>query len=286
MPFSKEMNRPIMLNCKGFDLELNKKTLIMGILNVTPDSFSDGGQYEDTQTALNHAIQMVKEGADIIDVGGESTRPGSEFVPVKQEIKRVVPVIETLKKYINKPISIDTYKADVAEAAIKAGANMVNDVWGLQKDPEMASVIAHYKVPVIIMHNQETKVYEKDIMASMIEFFNHSLEIAKNAGIKRDQIIIDPGIGFGKNLKQNQEVMNRLEELHVLKLPILLGISRKSIVGLTLDLPPHERLEGTLALNAFGIQKGVSIIRVHDVKENLRIAKMIDAVVRGDYGQR
>ena len=286
MPFSKEMNKPIMLNCKGFDLELNKKTLIMGILNVTPDSFSDGGQYEDTQTALNHAIQMVKEGADIIDVGGESTRPGSEFVPVKQEIKRVVPVIETLKKYINKPISIDTYKADVAEAAIKAGANMVNDVWGLQKDPDMASVIAHYKVPVVIMHNQETHVYEKDIMASMIEFFNRSLEMAKNAGIKRDQIIIDPGIGFGKNLKQNQEVMNRLEELHVLKLPILLGISRKSIVGLTLDLPPHERLEGTLALNAFGIQKGVSLIRVHDVKENLRIAKMIDAVVRGNYGQR
>lgn len=280
------MHKSVLLNCKEFDLELNKKTLVMGILNVTPDSFSDGGQYEDAQTALNHAIQMVKEGADIIDVGGESTRPGSEFVPAKQEIKRVVPVIETLKKYINKPISIDTYKGDVAEAAIKAGANMVNDVWGLQKDPEMASVIAHYKVPVVIMHNQETKVYEKDIMASMIEFFNRSLEIAKNAGIKRDQIIIDPGIGFGKNLKQNQEVMNRLEELHVLKLPILLGISRKSIVGLTLDLPPHERLEGTLALNAFGIQKGVSIIRVHDVKENLRIAKMIDAVVRGDYEQR
>ena len=274
------------LKCKEFDLVLGQETKIMGILNATPDSFSDGGQYEDTQSALNHGIQMIKEGADIIDVGGESTRPGSEPVDAKQEIKRVIPVIETLKKYINKPLSIDTYKAEVAEAALEAGANMVNDVWGLQKDPEMAAVIAHHQVPVVIMHNQDGTVYDKDIIESMIDYFNISLEIAKTAGIKKDQIILDPGIGFGKNLKQNQEVMDRLEELHIFKLPILLGISRKSIIGMSLDLPPHERIEGTIALNALGISKGVDIIRVHDVKENLRGARMMDAIVRRYYEQR
>ena len=274
------------LKCKEFDLVLGQETKIMGILNATPDSFSDGGQYEDTQSALNHGIQMIKEGADIIDVGGESTRPGSEPVDAKQEIRRVIPVIDTLKKYINKPLSIDTYKAEVAEAAIEAGANMVNDVWGLQKDPEMAAVIAHHQVPVVIMHNQDSTVYDKDILESMIDYFNRSLEIAKAAGIKRDQIILDPGIGFGKNLKQNQEVMDRLEELHIFKLPILLGISRKSIIGMSLDLPPHERIEGTIALNALGISKGVDIIRVHDVKENLRGARMMDAIVRRYYEQR
>ena len=274
------------LKCKEFDLVLGQETKIMGILNATPDSFSDGGQYEDTQSALNHGIQMIKEGADIIDVGGESTRPGSEPVDAKQEIKRVIPVIETLKKFINKPLSIDTYKGEVAEAAIEAGANMVNDVWGLQKDPEMAAIIAHHQVPVVIMHNQESTVYDKDIIESMIEYFNKSLDIAKAAGIKRDQIILDPGIGFGKNLKQNQEVMDRLEELQIFKLPILLGISRKSIIGMSLDLPPHERIEGTIALNALGISKGVDIIRVHDVKENLRGARMMDAIVRRYYEQR
>lgn len=274
------------LKCKEFDLVLGQETKIMGILNATPDSFSDGGQYEDTQSALNHGIQMIKEGADIIDVGGESTRPGSEPVDAKQEIKRVIPVIETLKKYINKPLSVDTYKAEVAEAALEAGANMVNDVWGLQKDPEMAAVIAHHQVPVVIMHNQDGTVYDKDIIESMIDYFNISLEIAKTAGIKKNQIILDPGIGFGKNLKQNQEVMDRLEELHIFKLPILLGISRKSIIGMSLDLPPHERIEGTIALNALGISKGVDIIRVHDVKENLRGARMMDAIVRRYYEQR
>jgi dihydropteroate synthase len=271
------------LKCREFELTLGQETKIMGILNATPDSFSDGGQYEDAQSALNHGIQMIKEGADMIDVGGESTRPGSEPVDAKQEIKRVIPVIETLKKYINKPLSIDTYKSEVAEAALEAGANMVNDVWGLQRDPEMAAVIAHYQVPVIIMHNQENTDYDKDIMEAMIDYFNKSLEIAKEAGIQRDQIVLDPGIGFGKNLKQNQEVLARLEELHFFKLPILLGISRKSVIGMSLNLPPHERIEGTIALNALGISKGVDIIRVHDVIENLRGARMIDAIVRGYY---
>ncbi|MBI9013458.1 MAG: dihydropteroate synthase [Clostridiales bacterium] len=258
----------------------------MGILNVTPDSFSDGGNFNSVGQALNHAILMVKEGADIIDVGGESTRPGSDEVESKEEIKRVVPVIHELKRFINKPISIDTYKASVAEAALEAGANVVNDVWGLQRDPEIASVVAKYNVPVIVMHNKYNTEYDSDIMDTMIEFFKKSIAIAHEAGIKNEMIILDPGIGFGKTVDQNLEVMRRLDELQVLGYPLLLGISRKSIIGNTIDAPTHDRLEGTIALNAIGIQMGVEIIRVHDIKENVKAAKMIDAVVRGTYEKR
>lgn len=272
---------PFNLPCREFTLSIGEKTLVMGILNVTPDSFSDGGQFNSSNTALNHAISMVKAGADIIDVGGESTRPGSDPVDAKEEIKRVVPVIQELKRFINKPISIDTYKASVARAALEVGANIVNDVWGLQKEPEIANVIKEYEVPVIIMHNQENTDYDKDIILSMIDFFEKSLDIAMKAGISKEKIILDPGIGFGKTVEQNLEVMKRLHELHVLGYPILLGISRKSIIGKTLDLPSHDRMEGTIALNAIGIQQGVEIIRVHDIKENLRTAQMIDAVIRG-----
>jgi len=268
------------LPCREFDITIGERTLVMGILNVTPDSFSDGGSFNSVSHALNHAIAMVKEGADIIDVGGESTRPGSEEVSAKEEIKRVVPVIQELKRFINKPISIDTYKSSVADAALEAGANIINDVWGFQKDPEIAEVAAHYNVPAILMHNQETTEYSKDIIESMVDFFNVSIEIALKAGVKKEMIILDPGIGFGKTVEQNLEVMKRLDELQVLGYPILLGISRKSIIGKTLDLPTHDRLEGTLALNSIGIQMGAEIIRVHDVKENIKIAQMIDAVVR------
>jgi len=274
------------LECREFDLEIGSRTLIMGILNVTPDSFSDGGNFNSVGQALNHAILMVKEGADIIDVGGESTRPGSDEVGSKEEIKRVVPVIQELKRFINKPISIDTYKASVAEAALEAGANVVNDVWGLQRDPEIASVVAKHNVPVILMHNQYNTEYDNDIIDSMIEFFKKSIAIAHEAGIKNEMIILDPGIGFGKNVDQNLEVMRRLDELQVLGYPILLGISRKSIIGNTIDVPTHDRLEGTIALNAIGIQMGAEIIRVHDIKENVKAAKMIDAVVRGTYEKR
>ena len=269
------------LPCREFDITIGERTLVMGILNVTPDSFSDGGSFNNVSHALNHAIAMVKEGADIIDVGGESTRPGSEEVSEKEEIKRVVPVIQELKRFINKPISIDTYKSGVADAALEAGANIINDVWGFQKDPEIAEVAAHYNVPVILMHNQETTEYNKDIIESIIDFFNVSLEIALKAGVKKEMIILDPGIGFGKTVEQNLEVMKRLDELQILGYPILLGISRKSIIGKTLDLPTHDRLEGTLALNSIGIQMGAEIIRVHDIKENVKAAKMIDAIVRG-----
>lgn len=269
------------IECREFDLEIGSRTLIMGILNVTPDSFSDGGNFNSVGQALNHSILMVKEGADIIDVGGESTRPGSEEVDAKEEIKRVVPVISELKRFINKPISIDTYKASVAEAALEAGANIVNDVWGLQREPEIAQVIAKYNVPVVAMHNQSGTNYDKDIIESMIDFFKVTIEIALKAGIDKEMIILDPGIGFGKTVEQNIEVMRRLDELQVLGYPVLLGISRKSVIGKTLDLPTHDRLEGTIALNSIGIQMGVEIIRVHDIKENVKAAKMIDAIVRG-----
>ncbi len=268
------------LICREFDLEIGDKTLIMGILNVTPDSFSDGGNFNSVSHALNHAIAMVKEGADIIDVGGESTRPGSDDVDAKEEMKRVVPVIQELKRFINKPISIDTYKASVAEAALEAGANIVNDVWGFQRDPEIAAVAAKYNVPVVLMHNQEGTEYDKDIIESIVDFFNVSINIALEAGVKKTNIILDPGIGFGKNTSQNLEVMRRLDELQQIGYPVLLGISRKSVIGKTLDLPTHDRLEGTIALNAIGIQMGAEIIRVHDIKENMKAAKMIDAVVR------
>ena len=268
------------LICREFDLEIGERTLIMGILNVTPDSFSDGGNFNSVSHALNHAIAMVKEGADIIDVGGESTRPGSDDVDAKEEMKRVVPVIQELKRFINKPISIDTYKASVAEAALEAGANIINDVWGFQRDPEIAAVAAKYNVPVVLMHNQEGTEYDKDIIESIVDFFNVSISIALEAGVKKTNIILDPGIGFGKNTSQNLEVMRRLDELQQIGYPVLLGISRKSVIGKTLDLPTHDRLEGTIALNAIGIQMGAEIIRVHDIKENMKAAKMIDAVVR------
>lgn len=268
------------IKCREFNIILGERTLIMGILNVTPDSFSDGGEFNSTSNALNHAISMVKEGADIIDIGGESTRPGSEDVPEKEEIKRVVPIITELKRFINKPISIDTYKANVARAALEAGANIVNDVWGLQRDLEIANVIAEYDVPVVIMHNKVIAEYEKDIIKDMIDFFNVSINIAKQAGIKEENIILDPGIGFGKTVSHNIEVLKRLEELQILGYPMLLGISRKSVIGKSLDLAPHDRLEGTIALNTLGIVKGVEIIRVHDIKENVKAAKMTDIIVR------
>ncbi len=281
----KKKYEKIEIPCREFNLELGEKTLIMGILNTTPDSFSDGGEYNTVAGALNHAIAMVKEGADIIDVGGESTRPGSEIVDEKEEIKRVIPVINELKRYINKPISVDTYKANVAREALEAGANIINDVWGLQRQPEIANVIAEYDVPVVVMHNQVTTEYENDIMESIIAFFNKSIEIAHTAGIKNENIILDPGIGFGKTVEQNIEVLRRLDELHVLGYPILLGISRKSVIGKSLDLPSHDRLEGTIALNTLGIQNGVEIIRVHDIKSNLQAAKMTDIIVRGKINE-
>ena len=260
-------------------LHFPNRTLIMGILNTTPDSFSDGGKHDSLSTALDHAKKMIDEGVDIIDIGGESTRPGALKVTEEEELSRVIPVIKSLKG-INTLLSIDTYKSGVAKSALEAGADILNDIWGLQGDEKMAHVAAKYDAPIIAMHNQIGTEYTQDIIASMILFFEKTLDIASKAGIKKEKIIFDPGIGFGKTAEQNIEVMRRLKELHVLECPLLLGTSRKSMIGHILDLPVNERLEGTLATSVIGIEAGVSILRVHDVRENLRAAKVADAIYK------
>ena len=269
----------MILKCRDKTLEIGKRTYIMGILNMTPDSFSDGGKYNTLEKGIERALQMIEEGADIIDVGGESTRPGYTPVDEEEEIRRVIPVIERLSKISDVIISVDTMKANVALRALEAGAHIVNDVWGLQKDPKMAEVVAKYKAGVVMMHNSILAEYD-DVVKSVIDFLKKSIEIAEKAGIERNQMIVDPGIGFGKTLEHNLEVMNRLEELKVLGLPVLLGTSRKSMIGKVLNVDVEDRLEGTAATVAVGIVKGVDIIRVHDVKEMSRVAKMTDAMVR------
>jgi dihydropteroate synthase len=251
----------------------------MGILNLTPDSFSDGGSYQEPQAAVERALQMVDEGADIIDLGGESTRPG--FIPVdgETEIQRVVPVVERLAQDLSVPISIDTTKAAVAKRALEAGAHIINDIWGLQRDPDLARVSGAYDAGVIVMHNSEHCSYH-DLMGDIVAFFCKSLDLAQAAGIKRENLALDPGIGFGKDLAQNLETLRRLEELHVLGLPILLGTSRKSLVGKVLNLPVQDRLEGTAATVALGIAYGADFVRVHDVQAMKRVAVMTDAIVR------
>ncbi|SNT03275.1 dihydropteroate synthase [Anaerovirgula multivorans] len=277
-------NRKVELKCGKYTLNLGSRTYIMGILNVTPDSFSDGGNFVDLEKAVLHAKKMIDEGADIIDIGGESTRPGAQEVTAEEEIDRVLPVVERLLKEIDAPISVDTYKAEVAEVVLKAGVHMINDVWGLQRDFNMAGTLAKYKMPIVMMHNQLGTHYDKDIIESISDFFRVSIRIALEAGIEKENIILDPGIGFGKNLDQNIEVMARLGELNELGYPILLGTSRKSMIGKILDLPPEERVEGTLVTSVMGIIQGVDILRVHDIKENLRTTKVADAIVRVKNG--
>ncbi|MFT9486489.1 MAG: dihydropteroate synthase [Tepidibacillus sp.] len=271
-------NRERTLHSKGIDLTIGRHTLVMGILNVTPDSFSDGGKYNQLAIALEHAKKMIADGADIIDVGGESTRPGHQEISVEEELERVIPVIRALAKEIKVPISVDTYKAEVAQQAIEAGAHIINDVWGFKKDPNMAKVVAEYQVPVILMHNRMNMEYDS-LMDDIIADLRESIQIAITAGVKADQIILDPGIGFAKTYQDNLQVMNRLDEIVALGYPVLLGTSRKSIIGNTLHLPVDERLEGTAATVAMGIVKGCKIMRVHDVKEMKRICKMMDAMI-------
>lgn len=270
-----------MLKIKDTVWELGKRTYIMGILNVTPDSFSDGGRFTQVDHAVEHGFELIGQGADIIDVGGESTRPGSQEVGEEEELARILPVVEKLHELTTVPVSVDTYKAEVAKRCLQAGASVINDIWGLQREPEIAQVAANFGVPVVVMHNQQGTAYSQDIMASLIEFFEKSLEIAFKAGLSKECIILDPGIGFGKTVEQNIAVMGRLSELKVLGYPILLGTSRKSTIGRILDLPPEQRVEGTLATTVLGIQQGVDIIRVHDVMQNRRAALVADAIVRG-----
>lgn len=261
------------------EFQIGKKTYIMGILNVTPDSFSDGGKFNNLEIAIKHAKEMVAEGADIIDIGGESTRPNHKAVSKEEELRRVIPVIEALSKEIDIPISIDTYKGEVAEKAIKAGAALINDVWGFKKDPYIAEVAAKYNVPCCLMHNRDNTDY-KNLMEDVLNDLKESLDIALKAGVKPENIMVDPGIGFAKTYEQNLIVMNHLEDLATLGYPVLLATSRKSMIGNALDLPSDQRLEGTIATTVLGIMKSCDFVRVHDVKENRRAAIMTDAIVR------
>jgi dihydropteroate synthase len=282
------------------------RTYVMGILNITPDSFSGDGILALTAGAIEAAIEQAKDflanGADILDVGGESTRPGSEPVSADEELERVIPVVKALaRQFPGALISIDTYKARVAEAAFKAGAQILNDVWALRADPELASVVAALDVPVILMHNRSNpssvevrarlgNAYIGSTYENLIEDVKRellvSVELALKAGIKESRIIVDPGIGFGKTREHNLELINRLDEIRLLGYPVLLGPSRKSFIGFTLDLPADQRLEGTAATISVGITRGADIIRVHDVKEMARVAKMTDAIVRGTRAER
>jgi len=275
------------------------RTFVMGILNVTPDSFSEDGLLTEEnwlEAVVDRACQMAEQGADILDVGGESTRPGSQPVPEEEELRRVIPAIKAIAAELDIAISVDTYKAEVARQALEAGAHLVNDVWGFRMDPDIARVVADYDVPAIVMHNrsrpkdavQEEKlggryvgVEYNHLLADVLRELRESIELGLAAGVGEEKIIIDNGIGFGKTVEQNLKLLNQLDEFRVLGRPILIGPSRKSFIGYTLDLPPQERVEGTGATVALGIERGADIVRVHNVREMVRVARMTDALVRG-----
>jgi len=258
---------------------MGERTLIAGILNVNPDSFSDGGTYLDIDNAVKYAKHMLEAGADIIDIGGESTRPGYEPVSIEVELSRVLPVIKRLREETKAVISIDTQKAEVARQALIAGAHIVNDILGLQGDPDMARVVAEFSAGIIVMHNSKTGEYT-DVIQDMKDFFSRSLQLAAETGIDESRIVLDPGIGFAKTFENNIDILSRLEELNSFGLPVLLGTSRKRFIGTILDKPVLERLEGSLATAVLGIAKGVDILRVHDVEEIKRATKVTDVIIR------
>ena len=260
------------------DFKVSGKTYVMGILNVTPDSFSDGGKWNRMDAALAHVEEMLKDGMDVLDIGGESTRPGYTLLSDEEETERVVPVIEAVKARFDVPVSLDTYKSRVAQAGIEAGADLINDIWGLKYDGQMAKVIAESGLPCCLMHNRKDTDYRsfmQDVAADLAD----CLHLAECAGISQYKIILDPGVGFAKSYEQNLQVINNMEQLHVLGCPILLGTSRKSVIGLTLDLPASERLEGTLVTTVMAVMKGCMFVRVHDVKENVRAIRMAEAIL-------
>ena len=266
-------------------LNPKRETLVMGIVNVTPDSFSDGGKFFLPEVAISHASKLITQGADIIDIGGESTRPGAEQVSESEELKRVIPVIEKIRT--DNPtilISIDTTKASVAKHAIEAGADIINDVSGFSFDNNMIGIVESFNIPVVIMHmkgnpkNMQLNPKYKDIVDEILEFFKMKIKIAIQSGINRSMIILDPGIGFGKTVEHNFELLSRLNEFNVLELPIMIGPSRKSFIGITLDLPPEDRVEGTAAAVSAGVMNGASIVRVHDVKSMKRVVRIIEKV--------
>lgn len=260
------------------DFDTANRTYIMGILNVTPDSFSDGGKYNQLDAALRHTEEMIRDGADIIDIGGESTRPGHTVITEEEEISRVTPVIEAVKNRFDTPVSIDTYKGGVAEAALQAGADLVNDIWGFKHDQKVAELTAKYNAACCLMHNRHEAVYE-NFLEDMVKDMEECVRIAKNAGVADNKIILDPGVGFGKTYENNLEAIHHVEVLHQLGFPILLGTSRKSVIGLTLDLPSDQRVEGTVATSVIGVMKGCAFVRVHDIKENYRAIRMTEAIL-------
>ncbi len=271
----------------NFSLDFSQKTYILGILNITPDSFSEGGLHFDKSKAVDHALRMADEGADIIDIGGESTRPGSDPVTAEEEIVRIIPVIAVLAKKVNIPLSVDTYKAEVARRALDAGASIVNDISGMRFDPEMPEVVSEHKVPIVLMHikgnpkvMQANPTYEA-LIPEIIDYLRVSIRLAVTVGIPEDRIIIDPGIGFGKTFDHNLEIINNLQEFTALEKPVLIGPSRKAFLGKILGgAPASERREATAAAVAISIMKGANMIRVHDVKEMVKVAKVADAIKR------
>ena len=277
-----------MLSFRNFSLDLSTRTRVMGILNVTPDSFTDGGTFFSKDTAVEHGLRMAEDGADIIDIGGESTRPGSDPVAFEEELRRTLPVIEALGKKVAIPISVDTYKAAVARRAMDAGASMVNDVSGLRFDPGMAGVVAEYGVPVVIMHirgtpkNMQVNPEYEALIPEILDSLRVSIRIALGAGVREDKIIIDPGIGFGKTFEHNLQILRNLREFTLLEKPLLVGPSRKAFLGKILgNASPLERLEGTAAAVAISILNGANIVRVHDVKEMTKVARVADAIKKG-----
>lgn len=260
--------------------DLGKRTLIMGILNVTPDSFSDGGQYATVEKALEHARKMIADGADILDIGGESTRPGFTPVSAEEELQRLLPVIQAIREAgITVPISVDTYKGIVAQETLKAGADIINDIWGGMHDPLILQAAAETGAPIILTHNRKDMNYGPDLVKDVADDLREMVRRAKEAGVREEQIILDPGIGFAKNGAMNLQVMNRLKEITALGYPVLLGTSRKRFIRETIGGQPNEVLEGTLATTVIGIVSGVHIVRVHDVKENAKAARMTDAIL-------
>ena len=270
---------PGVTRCGKTTFRWGERTYVMGIINVSPDSFSGDG-LSTVDAAVAQAQRFIAEDVDILDVGGESTRPNSAPITVEEELRRVIPVLERLAGKVNVPLSVDTYKYEVARRALDAGAEMLNDIWGLKLEPRLAKLAAERKVPIILMSNQRDKPV-KDIVPTVISDLKRAIDLALAAGVPWENIIVDPGVGFGKTLEQNLELVRRLDEIKVLGRPVLLGTSRKSMIGLVLDLPAEQRLEGTAASVAIGIAGGADIVRVHDVKEMMRVCKMSDAIVRG-----
>ena len=283
------MNQLGITKCGNTEFRWGERTYVMGIINVSPDSFSGDG-LTNLDAVVAQARRFVSEGADILDIGGESTKPGSAAVPVDEEIRRVIPAIERLAGEITIPLSVDTYKSEVARLALEAGAAIINDQWGLKRDPKLAELAARHKAPIILMSNQRDKggydagiqrdiAHYKDLMAEVTSSLKNSIEHALRLGVPRENIIIDPGIGFGKSWRQELEIIRRLDELRGLGRPILIGPSRKSFISMVLNLPPGERVEGTAAAIAIGIAKGADIVRVHDVQQMVRVCRVSDAIV-------